>query len=262
MNKAALHNPKLAANYPLIRALAVKHLKLRYKNSAFGWLWSLINPLVMLLVLIGIYSHVVKDPTLVHYPRYVVSGFVFWHLLTTSIAQMVTSIRENGHLLKSFPLEPMVFPLSVLLSNLMHFAITLTLFLVVLLFMHMPLGWESLYFFPALGIYLCFIFGIALTMASLNVYFMDIAMFWSIITPALFFATPIAYSTPAEVSTWMWFNPFAHFMNLFRDILYFHPTEHITLLKHLSVCALLAALALALGTFTYVRLRKGFISNY
>jgi ABC-type polysaccharide/polyol phosphate export permease len=265
---ASLHyyNSRFKTYYETISVVAIKNLKLRYRNSILGFLWTLINPLFMLLVFVFIFGKIITG--IENYPLYIISGLIFWNFFVSSSGQMMNSIIESGGILKSVNVPPIIFPLSSLISNLINFLLTLIPFFIIMLFLGFKPGWNTLLIIPALLLYTIFTFGLSLTLSCFNVYFRDIAMFWSTITPALFYATPVVYDTPESIKFQMNFNPFAHFIDFLRDILYrsqmakYNDELYDLMINHALKSAFMSFFFLFLGLASYRYLRKGFISNF
>jgi ABC-type polysaccharide/polyol phosphate export permease len=146
-----------------------------------------------------------------------------------------------------------------LVSYLMNFLLTfIPFFLIMTLMGYLP-SWETLLVIPVIAIFSVFIFGFCLILTCLNVYFRDVSMFWSTLLPALFYATPVVYQVPDSVLKYMKFNPFYHFMELIREVLYWN---RIPDLFNIINCIVISLLALLAGLLVYSRLRKGFISYF
>lgn len=257
MSRIQYYNSRLKTYYETIKVVASKNLKLRYKNSFLGYLWTLINPLFLLAIFIFVFGHVVTN--IERYPLYVTSGLLFWSFFVSSSNQIINKIIESGPILKSVNIPPIIFPLSALFSNLVNLLLSLIPFFGIMIFYGFRPDWGTLLLIPALFLFAIFTFGISLALCCMNVYFRDVEMFWTTITPALFYATPVVYKVPPEISFAMQFNPFAHFMNLFHDIIY---EGNIPSLERWIICILLATVTLTSGMLVYKMLRKGFISNF
>jgi ABC-type polysaccharide/polyol phosphate export permease len=222
-----------------------------------GFLWTLITPLFLLSIFIFVFQHVVSDVE--NYPLYVTSGLIFWNFFVSSSNQIINKILESGSILKSINIPPIIFPLSALVSNLVNFLLSLIPFVAIMVFYGFRPDWSTLLVIPAILLFTIFTFGLSLTLSCMNVYFRDIEMFWTTITPALFYATPVVYKVPAAMKTVMLFNPFSHFINLFHVILY---DAKVPDLEAWLICTGLAGFAILLSLFVYQKLRKGFISNF
>lgn len=257
MDKIIYYNTRLKTYYETVKVVALKNLKLRYKNSMLGFLWTLINPLFMLSIFVFVFSKIINNVD--NYPLYVLSGLIFWNFFVSSSNQMINKIIDSGGILKSVNIPPVIFPLSTLVSNLLNFLITFVpFFFLMMLFGYTP-SFTTLLIVPCIVLFTVFTYGISMALASLNVFFRDIEMFWTTITPALFYATPVVYLTPEGLDNYMRWNPFAYFMALIRDVLYW---DRVPSIENVVYTLGITIVAFLIGQFTYQALRKGFISNY
>jgi ABC-type polysaccharide/polyol phosphate export permease len=251
------YNTRLQTYYETVAVVAIKNLKLRYRNSFLGFLWTLINPLFMLSIFVFVFGKVIND--IENYPLYVLSGLMFWNFFTSSSNQMINKILESGGILKSVNIPPIIFPLSALISNLMNFVITfIPFFGLMMVFGYKP-SFVTLLLIPYLILFSIFTFGVSMILCCFNVYFRDVEMFWTTITPALFYATPVVYKSPESIQKYMIFNPFAHFMEMAREILYWN---RIPSLESTLFVTGLSLFFLGLAVLVYNNLRRGFIANF
>lgn len=227
----------------LIKNLAVKEFKLRYRNSVLGFFWSLLNPLAMMVILSLVFSVLVKSG-IENFPVFLLPALLVWRFFS------IGTTMSLGFILGNVPLVTKVyFPrwLLVLSSNLAN-AIGSTLEFVVLLPLLILLGMNLTYLVFLLPIILTFefilIMGVSFLLASLNVYYRDINQIWDIILQAGFFLTPIIYSAtliPPRYSFYYLLNPVSRIMEAIRKILYYNtmPTHEdflIPLLGGLLLC--------------------------
>lgn len=211
----------------------------------------------MLSIFVFVFGKIVNN--IENYPLYVLSGLIFWNFFVSSSNQMINKILESGGILKSVNIPPVIFPLSALISNLINFLITFVPFFALMIFFGYRPSWITLLIIPYIALFSMFTFGFSMILTSMNVFFRDIEMFWTSITPALFYATPVVYMVPADIKNYMLLNPFTHFMELARDILYW---DRIPTLGHVVYPILITAVALFAGLSVYNILRKGFISQF
>ena len=227
----------------LIKNLAVKEFKLRYRNSVLGFFWSLLNPLAMMVILSLVFSVLVKSG-IEHFPVFLLPALLVWRFFSIGTTMSLGSILGNVPLVTK-----VYFPrwFLVLSSNLAN-AIGSTLEFVVLLPLLIFLGMNLTYLVFLLPIILIFefilIMGVSFLLASLNVYYRDINQIWDIILQAGFFLTPIIYSAtliPPRYSFYYLLNPVSRIMEAIRKILYYNtvPTPEdflIPLLGGLLFC--------------------------
>lgn len=241
-----------------VLSLAIKTIKLRYKNSFLGIFWSMLNPLLFLLILMLVFS---KINHIENFGLYALSGLVFWNFISASILQVLTSFIDNASILKSINLHPFSFPLSAIVAALINLALTLVPFFILMFFLGYQLNFSILAVIPLLLITAVFILGIGMALGTLNVFFRDIQLLWTTIIPAFFYFTPIAYTPdllPESTRYLLKLNPFYYFIESYHDIFYRSVVPNSF---NLMVCSLLALFSFILGYTLFKKYRKGFISN-
>ena len=241
-----------------VLSLAIKTIKLRYKNSFLGIFWSMLNPLLFLLILMLVFS---KINHIENFGLYALSGLVFWNFISGSILQVLTSFIDNASILKSINLHPFSFPLSAIVAALINLALTLVPFFILMFFLGYQLNFSILAVIPLLLITAVFILGIGMALGTLNVFFRDIQLLWTTIIPAFFYFTPIAYTPdllPESTRYLLKLNPFYYFIESYHDIFYRSVVPNSF---NLMVCSFLALFSFILGYTLFKKYRKGFISN-
>lgn len=248
------------AHGPLLLALAWKNVRLRYKSSLLGFVWTLLNPLLFLGIFLLIFSQ--AFPQIPNYPVFALTGLVFWTFFSTVTGHMLSALVENANVLKSLAVPPLAFPLGQLLAGLFNLAISF----VPLGFILAWFGWRPapghLLLVPATALMTVFVFGVGLTLCALNVYFRDIGLLWSALLPAFFYLTPIAYPPDLIPERLRWIaelNPLYHFIALVRAIVV---DGTIPAAPTWVITALLAAMAIGVGMSVHHLLRRGYIANY
>lgn len=243
-------------------SLAVKTLKVRYKNSLIGIFWSMLNPLLFLVILYIVFSQFAKgsDASL-NYPLYALSGLIFWNFISASILQVLTSFIDNGDILKSVNLDPIAFPFASMLAAIFNLFLSFIPFLAILYFLDYQLSWSILAVVPYVLITSVFVTGLGMLLGTLNVYFRDIQLLWTTLMPAFFYFTPIAYPPSLIPEKFQWLiklNPFYFFIDAVHQI--FHDGEFPSMENSMVMIGLAVGCYLV-GYFVFMRLRKGFISN-
>lgn len=207
----------------LIAKIAVTDLKVRYKSSVLGILWSLLQPLLMFLVLYVVFSSVFANRSIQNYPLFLLLGIITWGFLDKASNFSLGSIINRPNLVKKiyFPREVLV--ISSCLTALMMTAIELIVFgFFMVVFGVMPTALALL--FPVLLlIEFILVLGISFAIASLNVIWRDIQWIWAVVMQAGFFVTPIMYSLGtlgnSQMLAILKFNPFGAIMTMMRDTL-------------------------------------------
>lgn len=176
----------------LVKQLVVRDLKVRYKNSVLGFFWSLITPLV-LVATITIVVKFFMGIAIPNYSAYLLAAFLPWMFFQMSLMDASQAVLMHHDLLKKvyFPRE--VLPISIVISNLIHFLLALVVFFIYLIWLRanfMP----SMFLLPVL-IFFHFLLnvGLALLVSALNVFYEDVKYMVSMLLNILFYLTPIMY---------------------------------------------------------------------
>lgn len=243
--------------FDLLLGMTEKELRARYKHTVFGFLWLIINPFLQMIVIGYIFRFFIKEP-IKNYYFYLFIGLLIWNFFTLSLTKATPSIVYERSLIKKAKFPHSVIPLSIVLSNLVHFLIGLILFLIPLFF----LGTLTVARLPALLIALVlliiFTCGISLLTASLNVPYRDVNFFVQALLIIWFYATPIVYSifvVPRSV-IWIWrLNPLTAVVQLFQFALVDAPAPGPAMLASNII---LITLITYLGITIFKKLSKNF----
>ena len=243
----------------IIKSLVVKDLKLKYKNSILGYFWSLLHPIIYIAIFYIVFSK--AFPSVDNYALYVISGILFWTFFSTGTSQMTTSIVSNGHILKSVFIPAYFFPLSLLMSALINFMLSLAPFVIVMVILGAKIDFHLICVIPIVLLFSVFTYGFGLFLGALNVFYRDVNMIWMSFSPAIFYATPIAYVIDIVPEKWLFiykFNPVTHFLEATHHVIY----DGLWLtIQELCILTILASISLYVGITIYKKLEKGFVSN-
>jgi lipopolysaccharide transport system permease protein len=237
----------------LIRNLVIRDLKVRYKNSVLGVLWSLLNPLLMTLVFSVVFTVMLPNNEIDHFPLFFLCGFLPWSFLSTSLIGGTGSIVNNSSLIKKvyFPRE--ILPVANVLSNLVNFLVALIVLFAVVFVFRARLTAAVLMLPLIIVAQTMFITGLALILSTANVFYRDTQHILEIVMQAWFFVTPIFYQitilpqqkvllgVTVDVQLWLRrLNPMASLVASYQDVLYWgHPTGWDFFLRTLATCALM-----------------------
>ncbi len=261
------HIRELWAFRDLLYNLVVRDLKVRYKNSTLGILWSLINPLLMMLVFTFVFKVLAGSSNLEAYPAFVLSGILAWNLFSSSIMGSTNSIVGNSHLIKKVYFPRAVLPISVVLSNLVNFLLALPVFFILAALLgRSPTVWVVL--LPAvIAVQITFTLGVSFFLATANVFYRDTRIVMEVVILAWFFLTPIFYPI-SEVGRGgleigglaiasydiqrlvRIFNPMASIIASYRDVLYWGNRPGTDFFLRTAATA---ALFLVVGFFVFLR---------
>lgn len=216
----------------LLRTLTVRELKARYRGSVLGYLWSLVNPLMLLVVYTFVFSTIFdpRDKAVHPYGLFLVTGLFPWIWIQTSWLEGAGSLLANAGLIRkaAFPIE--ILPLVPVLANLVHFALALPVigaaFAVYHAFGGSVSGPTALLLPLVVLLQLPMAAGLALGFAALNAHFKDVRDLLSNLLTLLFFMTPILYTVErlAEfplVRAVVAANPFTPFTQAYQQTVFF-----------------------------------------
>ncbi|MCL5291886.1 MAG: ABC transporter permease [Actinobacteria bacterium] len=242
----------------LLFSLVIKELKVKYKNSALGFFWSFVNPLLLMAVYTFIFSVVFKSKGIQNFPIYLLIGLLPWNFLALSVGASVMGIVGNANLVKKvyFPRE--FLPASVVFANLVNFMLELLVLFVFLLIF----GYKFYFYIPilllAIVLEILVVIGFCLFFASTNVYYRDVQQLVNVILLLWFFVTPIVYQiemVPAKLQPILKLNPMASIILLYRAALYKNELPSLLIVGAATISALVA---FAIGYATFMRLSASF----
>jgi len=242
----------------LIRNLVVKDLKLKYRDSTIGFLWSLVNPLLLILVYSFVFSHILKVG-IANFSYFLLIGILPWNFFAQSIMMSTGSILENGGLIRKVAMPMAVFPVATVLFNLAQFALALLVFVPMsLLFFQVPMAWATLWFFPVLILHVLFTIGLSFMISTATVFYRDVRHFVEIALMLLFWLTPIIYdigSIPESLRSVIYLNPQSFFILSYQDILY---RQTVPENYRVAILIFLTAVSLAIGYRVHHRYKARF----
>src|SRR6478736_4755873 len=187
---------KLIRYRGLIQSLVARELKARYRGSVLGFLWSFINPLLLLAIYTFVFKYVM--PTAVKganpYPLFMFCGILPWTWFASSLMESSGVLISGGNLIKKvlFPAE--ILPIVTVTANMIHFFLALPILVVFLIVYRAPLTVPELLCFPlVVAVQYLFTLSCALVLSALTVHFRDIKDILSNILTLWFFGTPIIY---------------------------------------------------------------------
>ena len=227
----------------ILRQLVGKDFKRKYRRSVLGVVWSVLNPLLMMIVMSLVFSFFLRYDSIEHYPLYLILGNVTWQIFADSTNQGVTSILDAAPLLKKVRINKTVFPVERVLFSLVNFAFSLIAVVLVLL--------------------MGFCIGMSLLLSALAVFFRDVIHLWGVVILAWSYVTPIFWPVSmiaqvpyAFMRVIMLANPMYNYVTFMRMILLNgQPPELITV----AMCAFWAVVMIAIGYAVFRKLQRKFI---
>lgn len=216
----------VAARRELLGILIVRTLKIRYKDSALGFFWTLLGPIFLILIY-GLFLRLMRFPLPL---PVLVSGIFIWQFLAMCMGDAAHAVIGNANLVKRASFPRILLPLSMALANAVNFILSLVVVAGVLVVQHVAPG--PLWLLPvALLAQFTVCLGMSSLLSALNVFFRDVQHVTGVVTMAWFFLTPVLYDvdTLSRVSGADWLmpfyylNPMAGIMALYRAALLAQP---------------------------------------
>ncbi len=242
----------------ILRSLVSKDFKLKYRRSALGVLWSVLNPLLMMIVLTAVFSTVFRFQ-IENFALYLILGQTLFGLMSDATSGAMSSIIDSSSLIKKIRINKILFPLEKVAFALVNFVISLIAVVAVMVFFQV-VPTLNLLFLPLLLLYVfAFSLGLGLLIAALSVFFRDVMHLWSVVLTAWTYATPLFYPIeilPDFLAPLMQFNPMYHYVTYFREIALWGMTPS---LEQNLICIGFAAAALVLGYVVFRAKEKKFI---
>src|SRR5438270_11611123 len=217
----------------LVFALVARELKVRYRRSAIGFAWTMLQPLLMMLVLQVVFNSLFRfrlDEG--NYPVFALAGILFWNFFSQSIVASMNSLKANTAILRKLPVPKAVFPLATVISGLINLVFALVPLLLILLVTRHPMG-PSLLFLPV-SVLLAGLFtlGAGLLPSPLAVFFSDVVEMIGVLLSILMYLTPVFYPMKIlEGSKYLplvRFIPVRYILEVFRDPIYLCKVQHLS----------------------------------
>ncbi len=257
-NKELDHDVKMFKKYKnLLKELTLKNVKLKYRSSWLGILWSFFQPLLNMIVLSVVFGGIFgkKSDLIVCYPVYLFTGRLLFSFFTSSTKQAMTSFRRNQAIIKKVYVPKYMYPLSAIFSNFVTFAISLLCLVCVWIFFKLTglqggsqleiNGYALLFWVPML-LMLIFSTGVGLILSVLCVYFRDIEYIWDVVTQLLFYMVPILYHLSTINTRWIQIvikiNPLYSMIELFRHCVLYGQLMSWKLLLYATVVSVITLL--------------------
>jgi ABC-type polysaccharide/polyol phosphate export permease len=241
----------------LLFELIHRDLTVRYKRSFLGFLWTMLHPLLLMMIFVVVFSSVFRGQSR-HYETYFLSAYVAWNFFAQTVVNAMASVAWNGPLMKRVRVPPSIFTLSTILSGLVNLGLSLVVLFVIMLSVGVPFT-RALWFLPvSLLIVGIFTFGVSLALTAVSVFFGDVREMVQAALPALMYLTPIIYPisiVPDRFRLAIKLNPLVYIMEIVRDPIYYGIVPSSTTLL---IAGMLSAGALTIGWMIFRHLAPRF----
>lgn len=249
----------------ILQQLVGKDFKLRYRRSVLGVIWSVLNPLLMMIIMSFVFSYFLKSGDIQNYPLYLIVGNITFMLMSDATNGGLNSIIGAASLLKKVKIDRWVFPVQKVFSAAVNFVFSLIAVAIVMLFFRIAPTVHLLWMFVALLLLMVFCIGISMLIGALAVFFRDMIHLWSVLLTAWTYLTPIFWSlklltdnpqTPAFVIAVVKLNPMFNYIEIMRSAIVYQSNPS-------RMCLLLAlvwaVVALVAGIVVFKKTEHKFI---
>lgn len=251
----------------ILKQLVSKDFKIKYRRSFLGVAWSVLNPLLMMIVMAIVFTTIFAQGrngsvTPEMYPLYLIVGNVTFAVMSDSTSQALSSIIQASSLLKKVKVHRFVFPVQKVLFSLVNFAFSLIAVAIVMLWFRVVPTWHLLLLPVCLILLMFFCMGVGLLLSAATVFFRDVMHLWSVVLTAWTYFTPIFWTTdyilkmPHILRILMYANPMYNYLQFMREIFLFQtcPTP-----LEFGLCVAWAVIAMAIGYTVFHKNEHKFI---
>ena len=254
---------ELDKNRFILKQLVTKDFKRKYRRSVLGIAWSVLNPLMMMIVMSVVFSFVFRAD-IENYPLYLILGNITFSFMSESTSQALMSFIDAAPLLKKVRVSRFVFPVQKVLFALVNFTFSLVAVALVMLWFRVVPTWHIIWLPVCLFLLVLFCSGIGLIVGSLAVFFRDVVHLWSVILTAWTYLTPIfwvptqlaANGAPTWVMSIVELTPMYGFVTFMRDIFLWNQNPSM---QTLGLCVFWAVIMLGIGILVFHKTQHKFI---
>lgn len=205
----------------LFRTLTVHRIRVRYKQSALGLAWAVLQPVALMLIFTLAFGRIARLPSDgIPYPLFAYSGLLVWSFLATGLSSATHAVVTHAQLITKvyFPRE--ILPLTYIAAGLFDLCIGTLVLGALLAYYSYPLTWSALYAVPAIALLTGLVTAGAFLLSAMQVHFRDVGLAVPLVIYLWLFATPIGYplsSVPVSYRPWFMLNPMTGIVESFRQ---------------------------------------------
>ena len=243
----------------LLKLLVSKNIKLKYRRSWLGYIWSILNPLLIMVVMTVVFSTMFKR-NVDNFPVYLFCGQLLFNYMNTATTQSIFSITGNASLLKKTYVPKYLFTLAKVTSGLVDLLFSLGALVIVMLITRARVTWYALLFPLVLAQLYVFCVGLGLFLAQASVFFKDTQFIYNAVTTAWMYLSAIFYPVESLSAEIAWcvqhLNPMYFYIGQFRALVYAGTMPELYLI--ISGCVA-AVVSLCIGMLSFLRTKDQFI---
>lgn len=252
---------------PLLVNLSIKDIKIKYRRSFLGIAWSVLNPLLTMLVLTTVFSMMLRIQ-IENYASYYIVGFSIWSFFSEATSLAMNSVLASAALIKKVYVPKYMFPLEKCIFALINFVFSLIAVLIVMLIQGVYPTWTTL--LAVVPVIYCFIFacGISLILSAITVFFRDVAHFYGVFLTMWMYLTPILYTpdmiqsiegngaVKTVITDIIQYNPMTYYVTYMRDVMMYNTVPGV---KENFICLAYALIFFYIGTQVFKKCQSKFI---
>lgn len=245
---------------PLLEELMARDIKIKYRRSVLGVLWTLLNPLLMMIVLSVVYSNLFKFD-IENFPLYLLSGQVMFNFYSDATTSSMNAILSSASLIKKIYVPKYLFVLSRVCSSVINYLAAFLAMILVMLALRVDLHYTVFLSFIPVGLLIGFSLGIGLILSAITVKFRDVMHLYSVFVTVIMYLTPVIYPMsilPDWLSVIVKANPLTNYLTMFRDLMM---NNRIFSAGDLMIGIVEAIVALVIGLYVFYKNQDTFILN-
>ena len=208
----------------LLQNLIVRDLKVKYRRSVLGFLWSILNPLLMMLVITAVFQNIFRM-NIDNFPIYYLTGSLIFNFMSEATSLAMTSVLSSASLIKKVYIPKYIFPLEKCLFAFVNMLFSSVAVIIMFFVLHYKITWMALLFFVPMIFTFIFSIGLGLILSAADVFFRDIGHLYSVWITAWMYLTPVIYpmeTLTAGMKNIMKFNPMFYYVDYFRQVVMYN----------------------------------------
>jgi lipopolysaccharide transport system permease protein len=240
----------------LIKNLTVTEIKNRYQNTALGFFWSILSPLMLAFILYFVFRHIFSTDQ--NYAVNLVVGIMVWRFFSNGTTMCLNSIVSKSNLVTKVYIPRYILVLSTVLANVFTSFLEILILLPIIFVLNGRLPVTAALFPLFFILYFWLVYGIGLALAAFYVYFRDLSHIWEVLVNILFYCSPIIYpitAVPGELVPFYILNPMTQIIIIYRDVMVAGVLPSI---NSILIVVGFGALFFIIGNFAFQRLQRRF----
>ena len=245
----------------LLSNLISRDLKLKYRRSVLGILWSVLNPLLMMCVMAIVFGQIfsIRGGGIEHFPVYLMCGQLLFTFFNEATTGAMSSMISASTLIRKVYIPKYIFPLEKVCFSFVNTCFSFIALIFVMIFSGVTPHYTVIFFFFPLFTLFGFSLGVGLFLAALSVFFRDIMHMWTVFTTALLYFSAIFYD-PAILDGWfqtlIMFNPMYWYITAFRQVVLY---GELLSFKMMFACSSLALISIIVGFYVFRKQQDKFV---